>query len=559
MPTAAALIALGAALLWAGAAYASPDETSALQDDQLLIYSGPEKMARTLDTLHELGVQQVRVSVFWRGVAPRPLSKRRPAFDAADPAAYPPGAWDRYDLLVAAAHVRGMAVNFDLTGPAPLWATGSPRRADIANVYTPSAHEFRLFVHAMATRYTGSYPAAGSALARTSPRDCGVLGIGCPSPGPSPSSTGPAPTPPATAPSTIPRVDFWTVWNEPNQPGWLDPQWSPSRHGWVEAAPALYRGLLDAAWSALQATGHGNDTIAFGDTAPEGVHKKGATRAIKLLGFLRRLYCLDDRYRPLAGQAAQLRHCPTTASERAAFPDAHPALFKASGYAHHPYQLYRSPDRPSPDHDYVTIVSLPRLSVALARATQAYGRGRGGMPLYLTEFGFQTRPPNPRGVGLSQQAAYLDESEFLAYSNPWVRTLTQFLLQDDAARPGRNPARGSDATFQTGLQFLGGRPKPALGAYRLPLYLPRTSVRRGHALRVWGLARAAGGHAQTVAVQLRPAGRGARFLTLASSATTVNGYLDVGVPIRANGYLRLSWRRPDGRTVVSRLVAVHVR
>src|SRR5437879_9096406 len=120
-PTAAALIALGAALLCAGAVHASPNETSALQDDQLLIYSGPEKMARTLDTLHGLGVQQVRVSVFWRGVAPQPLSRRRPAFDAADPAAYPPGAWDRYDLLVAAARVRAMAVNFDLTGPAPLW------------------------------------------------------------------------------------------------------------------------------------------------------------------------------------------------------------------------------------------------------------------------------------------------------------------------------------------------------------------------------------------------------------------------------------------------------
>ncbi|TMK39318.1 MAG: hypothetical protein E6G56_11530 [Actinobacteria bacterium] len=561
MPAAGALIALGATLLCAGPAHASSAQTSALQDDQLLIYSGPEKMARTLDTLRGLGVQQIRVSVFWRGVAPQPLSKRRPAFDASDPAAYPPGTWDRYDLLVAAAHLRGMTVNFDITGPAPLWATGSPRRKDIANVYTPSAHEFRLFVHAVAARYTGSYPAAGSALARTSPRDCGLFGIGCPSPGPSPgpSPTPTGPTPTAPPASVIPKVDFWTVWNEPNQPGWLDPQWSPSRHGWVETAPALYRGLLDAAWSALQATGHGADTIAFGDTAPEGVHKKGPTRAIRFLVFLRRLYCLDDRYRPLTGQSARARRCPTTASARAAFPDAHPALFNASGYAHHPYQLYRSPDRPSPDRDYVTIVSLPRLSVALARATQAYGRGRGGMPLYLTEFGFQSRPPNPRGVGLSQQAAYLDEGEFLAYSNPWVRSLTQFLLQDDAARPGRNPARGSDATFQTGLQFLGGRPKPALVAYRLPLYLPRTSVRRGGALRVWGLARAAGGLRQTVAVQLRPAGGGARFSTLASFTTTASGYLDVGVPLRAGGYLRLSWRRPDGHPVISRLVAVHVR
>jgi hypothetical protein len=84
-------------------------------------------------------------------------------------------------------------------------------------------------------------------------------------------------------------------------------------------------------------------------------------------------------------------------------------------------------------------------------------------------------------------------------------------------------------------------------------------VRRGHALRIWGLARAAGGHPQRVAVQLRLSRSRARFSDLAVFTTTASGQLDVGVPIRSSGHLRLSWRRPGGGTVVSRAVAVHAR
>ena len=48
-----------------------------------------------------------------------------------------------------------------------------------------------------------------------------------------------------------PQVSYWTIQNEPNQPGWLDPQWVRSGKRWVESAPSIYRGLVDAAWGAL--------------------------------------------------------------------------------------------------------------------------------------------------------------------------------------------------------------------------------------------------------------------------------------------------------------------
>ena len=73
----------------------------------------------------------------------------------------------------------------------------------------------------------------------------------------------------------LPRVDYWSIWNEPNQAGWLTPQWSPdprNAKSQVDAAPSIYRNLVANAWQALADTGHGtgSDTILIGETAPQG-------------------------------------------------------------------------------------------------------------------------------------------------------------------------------------------------------------------------------------------------------------------------------------------------
>src|SRR5207248_2295295 len=87
------------------------------------------------------------------------------------PAAYPPGAWDRYDTLLTLARARGIGVNFDLTSPAPYWATGVPPRLDIEKNYLPSASEFGAFATAAGTRYSGGYrpPGAAAPVPRRSP------------------------------------------------------------------------------------------------------------------------------------------------------------------------------------------------------------------------------------------------------------------------------------------------------------------------------------------------------------------------------------------------------
>jgi hypothetical protein len=559
------LVLAGATSLPAVPAQAASSQESWFQDDNSLIFNTPQGTAQTLDTLKALGVDRIRVSVFWATVAPEAGSRTRPDFDATDPAQYPAGSWDRYDQVVRLAHDRGIAVNFDITAPAPLWATaGDPPRPDIANTWKPDPHEFSLFVQAVGTRYSGTYggPQAAARSTAAASERATVLAAGppplCLLLGTCPPAGAPRQPPPATP---VPRVDSFSIWNEPNQPGWLTPQWAPRADGTaVNTAPALYRGLVDAGWQGLQASGHGGDTILIGETAPKGLNTTTTTSATKALQFVRRLYCVDDALQPLRGADASDFGCPTDDAGTAAFAAAHPGLFGASGYGHHPYELASAPSRKPTDADFVTISSLDRLSTTFDRVFSLYGVQRPGLPLYLTEYGFNTDPPNPAGVSPNEQAAFLNQAEWMARRNADVRALTQFLLVDDTRRQ-RADGAGYAASFQTGLRYADGRDKPSLKAYELSFYVPTRKVKKGHRMRVWALVRPGRTLGpQRVRVQLRRGGRG-RYRTIATvTSRRGTGLVDRRLRVPASGTLRVTWRDPRVKhTVVSRTIRVTVR
>jgi hypothetical protein len=535
-------------------AAASATQDSILQDDNELLYSSPSQVASVMTELAGLGVERIRVSLIWALVAPNPKSTTRPSFDAADPGAYPPGAWQRYDVVATDARAVGIKVDFDITSPDPAWAATAPSPPLKFSDYSPSAAQFGEFVHAVGTRYSGSY-VPPQAPAAPAPPTLGGIPLPVPLPlgplGTSATTTTPPPAP-------LPRVGYWEIWNEPNEGGWLTPQWRPSPqggavsgsispNGWVPASPIIYRGLLDAAWNALAGTGHGADTILIGDTSAKGSARHGLLPAMPPMTFLRALYCVGASDRPLTGASAAALSCPSSVDPNLLRVD-DPGLLDATGYAHHPYSFTEAPNVPSTNPTSATLADLPRMERTLQRIFASYGRpAPSGVPLYLTEYGYKSNPPNPFvRTSQAQQAEYINEGEYMAWQDPYVRALAQFELVD--AGPATSEAIGSAAywgTFQTGLVGLNGLPKPSFYAYRIPIWLPDPHT--GPRVTVWGQLRPAD-HAvpEAAALEYEPA-HGGSFKTLRSVLTaSPQSFILAHVPIPRPGWLRLAW--PDAAT-----------
>jgi hypothetical protein len=544
------LLVLGlsaALLLSAPPAGASTSQETMMQDD--LAVFGPDTTA-VLTQMRTLGVDRIRVAVRWLLIAPQPGSHRRPrAFNASDPAAYPAANWGALDRVVTEATRLHLDLNFNVVGGAPLWATGAgaPRDGKPHFNWAPKGREYESFVRALAKRYSGTYDPTTD---RQTPGD----------------------------PNDLPAVHFWSIWNEPDYGPSLAPQGDPKHagHSSIERSPWNYRNLLDGAWTALQQTGHGGDTILFGEVAPRGgaPNKLGLFNGMTPLQFLRALYCVDTHYRPLRGRAAALRGCPTNAAGSRAFRARHPGLFLASGFADHPYSRWYPPNvegQPSPE--WTALAQIGNLTRALDRLTAVY-HVHPHFPIWNTEYGYITSPPKPRSkrlpyVSPTKAAYYLNWAEYISWKNRRIRSYMQYLLRD--AMPTTKSA--DSGGFASGLENFAHKPKPTYDAFRMPLYLPVTMTRRGRTVEVWGCARAA--HSamidapadpETVEIQFRPASGGS-FTTLKTvTITDPHGYFDTHMSFPQSGTVRLSWTYPaddplllPGETVHSRSVSVTVR
>jgi hypothetical protein len=444
--------------------------TASASRSQSMTFEAPVDLAdsrtreQAFTEIGSFGVRSVRIVLYWRDVAPQADARVRPSFEATDPAGYD---WSRYDPMIEGAAARGWKVLVTISGPVPRWATNGARD----NVTRPSPTEFGRFVTAVGRHY-------GT------------------------------------------RVSRWSVWNEPNQPQFLSPQYSARSH--TPLSPRIYRNLFLAARRGLAAAGLGAAPLLLGETSP-----RGTGSVVAPLTFLRGVLCLDSSYRRVGG-CSRLR---------------------AAGYAHHAYTTAGGPlFRPSQPND-VTIGVIDRLVTALDRAARAGAIDRK-LPIHLTEFGIQSFPDRIAGVSLSRQSDYRSISERIAYGTPRVVAFSQYLLRDDAPVAGAT-GQARYAGFESGLRSNAGKPKPALSGFRLPL----AAFREGSQVSLWGLVRPATG-AVPVTVEYSSGGTWRRLFTMTTNA---RGAYTRRVSFHEGRRYRVAWKRPDGRTIHGTATQVYSR
>ena len=297
-------------------------------------------------------------------------------------------------------------------------------------------------------------------------------------------------------------VTYYSIWNEPNLEVWLTPQIKRAGGTRVELAGLHYRKLFQA----------GYKSIARFDRARRNRVLLGETAAISNpLPFLNATFCLAPNGRPFTGRAKRAAGCKA-------------GRLNSAGFAIHPYNFggYGTPRSKTRNRSALSIAYMPRLhklSGNAVRRKRIPGRGRG---VYITEFGFQTKPPDRlSSISPARQAQYINESDRLTYGDRLVKMAGQYELYDVPFAD----------QFNSGLRFSterGGGQKPSFAAYQAQLVVTRKSA---SSVEVWGQVRPGGSN--SVTIQTAPRGKG--FANAATVRTNGRGFFRRTIRRRASG------------------------
>jgi hypothetical protein len=465
LPLAAVLVAL--LLTGAAPAVASPQVRVGIADDGILLHS-PERAPDVVARWKAAGIESVRIQVRWAGIAPGELSPSMPlGFHPTDPED-PRYDWAYLDRAIGLVAAGGLTPILSVTGSGPLWSSrvpslGNPR-------YQPDAAKFGAFATAVARRY-------GKVVAQ------------------------------------------YLIWNEPNQPLWLQPQQEcPVKgHKCTPVAPHTYRALVRAAYPAIHQADPGAQVIA-GTLAPRGADPLQRNRPLRPLAFIRAFGCVDERFKPVrTGRCRGFQ----------------PA--RIDGFAYHPHSIKVSPMTPSPRSDDADLADLGKLEGTLDAVQRARGFTTptgAHAPLHLTEFGYQTSPPDPYdGIPLGRQSRWLQEAAYIAWRDPRVRTLVQYEWQDEPTK-SVGSGRKRYAGWQSGLLDKNGKAKPALAGFQHPFVADTTTL--APRVRFWGQVRP--GTTHHVALQRRsPSGA---WVTIARLTTNSRGLFVKTIKIPGRGAYR---------------------
>jgi Glycosyl hydrolase catalytic core len=219
----------------------------------------------------------------------------------------------------------------------------------------------------------------------------------------------------------IPAVHLWLAWNEPNNPVFLSPQYRKVHGRYIAQSAYNYVRICNAIYNGVHAIQRKAAKVACGATDPFGNNKPRARRqSISPLAFLRSV------------KKFHLRN------------------FDA--WAHHPYAA-RPSEKPTTKPKSKTAVTLGNFGLLTKELTRLYGKKR----IWITEYGYQTRPPDRlAGVAWKTQAKYLAQAFAIARKNPRVDMMLWFLMKDEARLNG----------WQSGFFTYAGKRKPAYTAFR---------------------------------------------------------------------------------------------
>jgi hypothetical protein len=515
----------------AGTAAAGAAET-VVQDDAHFLYRPESEVRAVLADARALGVDRVRLTAGWSVIAPSPDSAQRPAFDAADPAAYPAANWFYLDRAVTLAHAMGLKVMIDIAFWAPRWAVhddpATPNR--LRTEIDPA--QYALFAQAVARRYNGSFrPPRDPGPPPPPPPDATLLdqlfggALGSPPPEPAPSAP--------SVPDPLPVVSMYTLWNEPNLEVFLLPQWERRGAEWFPRSAEIYRAMVQAAYPAIKSQAP-NAQVLIGGTAGTASRVPGVG-SVPPLRFLRALACVDERDRPITtGTCSDFHQVP------------------GDGWAHHPYSTKTLPSRDASDPNNVPVAGTPRLVATLRELVRRGRLSAGNADVYMTEYGYETNPPDSNApFGPERQGALLAQAEYIATRSPEVKMWAQFMMRD---LPG--DALGSD--WQSGLYFGDGRPKPAALTFRTPSFAACVPSGRPRWVMVWARVRGAPS-AASVTLEAKQGGadwhpqpswgsvRAARGARAATTSALAPGAAALRyVPRQSGTAYRVRWASPDG-------------
>jgi hypothetical protein len=250
------------------------------------------------------------------------------------------------------------------------------------------------FAHAAATRYSGSFSPPAWQQDST-------LGGAAP----------------------LPKVSMWTAWNEPNNPIWLWPQYKRVGSTWRIQSAYDYARICNAVYAGIHSVPNAGK-VACGVTGPKGNDAPRTSRpSVDALTFLSAAH----RY----------------------------GMKRFDVYAHHPYPTAGS-EGPSyvPTGKAKRRIQMGNINLLLAEITRFYGPKH----LWITEYGYQTNPPDRtiEGTSWAKQALYLKQAFAMARSNPRIDMMLWFLVRDQPDIGG----------WQSGLETITGVHKPAWAAFQ---------------------------------------------------------------------------------------------